>query len=321
MFNKSIGILATAAVLVSSVIAGVAPVLAAPAATKKTPAKAAPVAAKPAAPMTVQNLPADLAAVVDGHKITMAEVIATTLQQDGPNVVEWQIEVYLIDREAKKYHLTVPSAAIDSSVNTLAKMQTMPMDEALKKHHETMSQLREELREGLVKQAVAQHDFPMSSLSHICVIAIQVSGQPGGHTDNEAQSLMQTIQDQLKAGKSFTTLAAQYTEDPAYKNAGGDVGVIYTEPAGVTAVGSDVGLAYDETMFDPAFIKAASTLKTGDVTPSPIRTKFGYELLTAISTGANHPSSEDGQYAERNLEGMLVRGLLAEAKIVNRFAL
>ncbi|MEK2643895.1 peptidylprolyl isomerase [Bdellovibrio sp. BCCA] len=64
----------------------------------------------------------------------------------------------------------------------------------------------------------------------------------------------------LKSGKSFEELARKHSRCPS------------------SSVGGDLG-TFSEGRMDETFEEAAFSLKVGETTAKPVRTKFGYHLI------------------------------------------
>lgn len=72
----------------------------------------------------------------------------------------------------------------------------------------------------------------------------------------EAEDLLRS----LASGKDFSELAKKHSRCPS-ASSGGDLGV------------------FSSGRMDETFEEAAFALKVGEITPKPIRTKFGYHLI------------------------------------------
>ena len=83
---------------------------------------------------------------------------------------------------------------------------------------------------------------------HLCHILVQHKF--------EADDLLRL----LKQGTSFAELAKKFSRCPSAK-AGGDLGCVNPES------------------LDDQFREAAEDLKSGEITKTPVRTKFGYHLI------------------------------------------
>lgn len=90
---------------------------------------------------------------------------------------------------------------------------------------------------------------------------------------NKAQQVLAKV---LAPGANFAALARQVSDDPGTKLKGGDDGWI--------------GEDNDFNGYIPEFVKAATSLKVGEITPSPVKTtEFGYFIIQLEGTRENLP--------------------------------
>jgi peptidyl-prolyl cis-trans isomerase SurA len=103
-------------------------------------------------------------------------------------------------------------------------------------------------------------------------ILIQDKRDSLGNVIDSVQSsqLALDIYNRIKNGEDFTTLAAQYSEDPATKNNGGDLG------------------NFDRRRMTQPFDSAVFAVKVGDVT-GPIRTQYGWHIIKKTDEKAIEP--------------------------------
>jgi parvulin-like peptidyl-prolyl isomerase len=231
----------------------------------------------------------DAAAVIDGHVISMKDVVTKCLAEYGPKITDILVQNFVVDRECEQRGIRVTEAEIDRQIAEL-RNQIAPrtLDEGLKMHHTTMDGLKYDFRQQIERTKLAISQVKPESLVHARVIL--VTADPSGpsepargmkRTDAEAGALIMKIRDRLRAGESFGTLAKQYSEI-----------------AGVDGVG-DVGILYlGRQAADTAIVNAALTMKRGEVSPDPVKTYNGYFLLQVISTGDAHGSDETAAYAK-----------------------
>lgn len=85
-------------------------------------------------------------------------------------------------------------------------------------------------------------------------------GYPVKHTDAEAKQMAQDVIDQLEAGKDFSELAKEKSEDSGTKADGG----LYTFSKGEAV---------------PEFEDAAFALEDGEYTKTPVKTDYGYHVI------------------------------------------
>src|SRR5215469_7095694 len=114
---------------------------------------------------------------------------------------------------------------------------------------------------------------PQYQVAHIFV-AINGDPQATGdkpHSQADAQQKIQMIENRLRSGEAFDSLAQRYSEDPSTRNTGGEIGAPMPESA----------LARS----DPAIRDAVLKLKPGQVSaPVLVRTPVpGYELVKLIA--------------------------------------
>jgi len=195
------------------------------------------------------------------------------------------------------------------------------LDNLLRRHHETMADLEHDIQVWIetVKLLTPDAKPPhMVRLRHI-LIRVTSDGQADpkpfrSHTDVEALAIIKTIQARIKDGRKFDELAKEYSEDPATRDSGGNLGI-----------------AYKDGPFEPAILTAALTLtRPGEMLPCAVRSPLGYHLIQAESTENNHPRSENPAYANITVEIRarsvtdaqmqdFVKGLRAKAVVVNHY--
>jgi parvulin-like peptidyl-prolyl isomerase len=104
--------------------------------------------------------------------------------------------------------------------------------------------------------------YSAEELVHVRHILIATSGA-GALPDAEARARAESLLTRLRAGGDFATLAAQYSDDPATKLEGGDVGM------------------FRRGQMREAFERAAFAMRPGDIT-GPVRTEVGYHILECL---------------------------------------
>lgn len=117
----------------------------------------------------------------------------------------------------------------------------------------TEKQLREFYESNASKYAVPEE----RKARHIL---IQVGEGADKATIEAARKKAEDLLAKIKAGASFSELAKKYSDDPGSAQQGGDLGY------------------FARGVMDPAFEKAAFSLKVGEVS-EPVRTSFGFHLI------------------------------------------
>lgn len=286
-----------------------------------TPPPPPPPSAPMAAPTAPRGpAPAGVAAIVNGKKILRSQVADQALKAAGPQIVGQMILIEIVNQEAAKQRVVVTPAQIDARIALIRNQAQASggLDFALAQRHITMADLRNLQLTQLKVEALVAKTLPPPLRFHarhllIATVAVSPAMAPGAkppHTDAEALALIAKAQADLKAGKSFVEVANQYTEDPSGKGKGGDLGIIDAS-----------------TPFDPNFLKAALALKPGEVTPTPVKSQYGYHLIkidstSAAPTPADKKRYDDAATAARTQQiqqaiPAYVQGLRSRAKVVD----
>lgn len=102
----------------------------------------------------------------------------------------------------------------------------------------------------------------------------------------EARAKAEEVLAQLREGADFAELAKEHSEDPGNADNGGDLGWV------------------TRGMMDPAFEDASFALQTGELSPQPVKSEFGYHLirLDDRESGSVKPLSEVREVIRRDLE-------------------
>ena len=237
-----------------------------------------------AAPAPRGPAPAGVAAIVNGQKILRSQVANEALKVAGPQIINQMILIALVNQEAAKQHVVVTPAQVSAKLTELrgqyAARVPGGLDALLAQRGETLATYKEQLGvelkvEALVARTLKPTPIPLKyHARHLLIATVPLSpasapGTKPPHTDAEALAIVAKAQADLKAGKDFVEVANQYTEDPSGKGKGGDLGIIDAN-----------------TSFDPNFLKAALALKPGEVTPTPVKSSYGYHLIKIDSTSA-----------------------------------
>jgi parvulin-like peptidyl-prolyl isomerase len=224
------------------------------------------------------------AAVVDGHIIPMDEVILVCLRKYRSYVIDQMVQGFVLDRECGRRGITVSEAEIDKQIADLRRnLAPSTLEETLAQHHMTLAEVRNQFRQEIERGMLAAARVKPARMIHCREILVkyrlQSSAVPEA-TRNEAGALamIKDVQDQLRQGGDFGTLAARYseTEGPGGKN---DLGVLYDNMLGVQA----------------SVLEAAMALHKGDLS-QPVKTDDGYHLIQALSTADDHPETENSLY-------------------------
>jgi parvulin-like peptidyl-prolyl isomerase len=301
------------AILIAS--RGMACAVAAPADPPSQAAPAAVFATDANAGANVGKIVPGAAALVDDHIIPLEEVVLTCLRKDRSHVIDQMIQSYVLDRECEKRGITVSEAEIDDRIADLrTNLAPATLEETLKMHHMTPAELRHAFKQSLERPLLVADQIKPARMIHCREILVKCSLEEAAasvagttRTAAGALAIVKEIQNQLRQGKHFEDLAAQYSESvPADKQ--GDLGVLYGNMLGMEA----------------SVLTAAMALDKGKIS-QPVQTTDGYCLIQGISTDSDHPKTEDSLYQDagkacRDLQVMflgpqIIVGLIDSSKI------
>lgn len=215
----------------------------------KSPRLWAVAAALAAAPAFAQNI-----AVVNGTPIPKSRadaMVSQLVQQGQPDIPQLQAAVRqeLVNREILMQEAVrrgIPNRP-DVKAQVAVAQQTVVLramiEDFLKKNQPTDAEVKARYDE-LVKGAASREYH----LHHILV-------------DNEQQA--KELIAKIKAGAKFEDLAKQYSKDPGSGKNGGDLDWA------------------DPKAFVPEFAAAAQKLQKGQMTDEPVKTQFGWHIISA----------------------------------------
>jgi parvulin-like peptidyl-prolyl isomerase len=194
------------------------------------------------------------------------------------------------DEAGKQLEVSVKQTEIDTNLNKLklqyAKGTNGKVDDAkwqkvLKDNHTTQAAVVENLRNGLLRQAIYVNLTKTVTVDDAAVKAYYTKNKKTYATPASRQirhilvknkAVAEKIYKQLaKSDAQFAALAKKYTIDPGSKKTGGKLGSIQK--------GQTV----------PAFDKVAFSITTGKVAP-PVKSSYGWHVIEA--TAATVPASQ-----------------------------
>lgn len=232
--------------------------------------------------------PAGIAASVNGRQIMVSQVSDMATRLAGPPALDDMITSAVVQHEATMQNVVVAPAEVDAALSEIRNsIKPGTLNDLLSRRHETMAEFRtSQMYRLLAGKLLAKSMGPQAEVhaKHILILTRGAAAHvPGArpHTKSEALAIVAKIQKGLKSGRTFEDLARQYSEDPASRKAGGDLGVILQS----------------HCAFGPNVFAAAQALKPGGVTASPVKSDYGFHVIKAISTGSSHSQAEDGLYA------------------------
>ena len=238
-----------------------------------------------------KQVPEGAVAIVDCEPITKADFdhllavgVAQLKQQGQPvpkagtpeneqlreRVLKYLVQRVEITKEAEKAGVKVDAKKLDEGLVAYKKDCCAGKDaeyqKQLKASGLTEADIRKNLElnqlgEGLYTKVTDDAVFTFPQSRRVAHILLDV--KPLGKVTDADKKAAENVLRQLKAGGDFAKLAKKYSTDPGSKDNGGE----YLEKKGE---------------FDPAFEKAAFALETGETTPAPVKTAFGYHIIKAL---------------------------------------
>ena len=247
------------------------------AATHKKPSHAE--AAKPAGPS-----PDTVVAVVNGHKILLSDLTSAIegLPPQARSMPPQQLYPLLLDQLIDREALVIQARKQDLQADPAVKeamdrADDMVLQNALLRK-EIGPQISEQALRALYDKEIGTKPGPEEvKASHILV-----------PTEKQAKDIIA----QLDKGADFATLAKKYSTDPTGKDSGGDLGY------------------FKETDMVPEFSKAAFALKPGQITQTPVHTRYGWHVIKVFDKRQAPPPSFD--QVKGQLQQQLIQKLVKE---------
>lgn len=230
-------------------------------------------------------------ATTNGGKITESAYYSSLKgTSSGKQVFQQMILNKVLE---KQYGKKVKDSAVNKDFNKYKKQYGSSFNAVLQQNGMTASQLKDSIRSNLLLQQAVRDNTKFTDAQ----LKAQFKSYQPKVTVNQIlvskKSTAETVIKQLKAGKSFSSLAKKYSTDTATKNKGGRIS------------------AFDNTntSLDSNFKKAAFKLKNGEYTKTPVKTQYGYQVIQMV----NHPAKGTYKDHESELKTQLVDKRLADS--------
>jgi parvulin-like peptidyl-prolyl isomerase len=198
------------------------------------------------------------------------------------------VQNHIIQAEAERQGVKVDDAKLTKALTDFKTQCCQSKEDAYQKYLKDSSASEQDLKDQLATQQLAQtlYDKVTSALTvtdaeiakqyakdkatrytkgesrRVAHILIDVA--PTGTVDAKDLAKANEVLALVKKGDDFGALAKKYSSDPGSKDSGGE----YDDVKGT---------------FVAEFEKAAFALKTGEVTPAPVKSSFGYHIIKALA--------------------------------------
>lgn len=200
------------------------------------------------------------------------------------NIVREQIDQEIVDQRAAKLNLTATDDEVDTKLAEFKAPYTQEeFDQKLKSQHLTLDDLKKEIRKNRTEEKLFNKEInskinvtdadigsyynahkadfnlvePRYHLAEILVTPQPAQGQAiniqnsKADNDADAKKKIDALHGRLESGEDFSTLAANFSEDPNTSTNGGDLG----------------GVAESQLRRQPEVFDAIQKLKAGQITP------------------------------------------------------
>ncbi|KRM04285.1 peptidylprolyl isomerase PrsA [Lentilactobacillus farraginis] len=230
-------------------------------------------------------------ATTDGGKITESAYYSSLKgTSSGKQVLQQMILNKVLE---KQYGKKVKDSTVNKQFNKYKKQYGSSFNAVLQQNGMTASQLKDSIRSNLLLQQAVRDNTKFTDAQ----LKKQFKSYQPKVTVNQIlvskKSIAENVIKQLKAGKSFSSLAKKYSTDTATKNKGGRI-----SPFDNT-----------NTSLDTNFKKAAFKLKNGEYTKTPVKTQYGYQVIQMV----NHPAKGTYKDHESELKTQIVDKRLADS--------
>lgn len=276
-------------------------------------------------------------------------------KSDKLTILRSLIDGEIIEQRAAKMGLTATNEEVDAKLNEMKSHYTEEQfNQLLKESSRSLDEVRRDIRRSITLEKLMNKeinskinvtdaevatfydahkaDFNLIENNlHLAQIVVTNQPAPQGATnlqgskatnDIDARKKIATLKAQLDSGADFSTLAANYSEDPQTASNGGDMGYV-----------AESGLRQNAVVWD-----AVSKLRAGEstpiipITPPGAKTPIGYTIIhlftrePAGQRDLNNPAVQQSIRDQlRNTRSQLLRAAYLEmlrdqAKVENYFA-
>ncbi|MBD5431476.1 peptidylprolyl isomerase PrsA [Lactobacillus agrestimuris] len=233
---------------------------------------------KAAAALAVAGVAVSLAACSNGNNATVVSYKGgkITQQQYYDEMKKSQagqstLANMIINRALEEqYGSKVSQKEVDKQFNNYKKQYGSQFSAVLQQNGMTQSTFKQNIKTNLLSEAALKDIKKISKKQEESAWKNYQPKVKVQHILVAKKSTANNIIKQLKAGKSFASLAKKYSLDTSTKNDAGKLP------------------AFDstDTTLDSSFKKASFKLKTGEITETPVKSQSGYHVIKMI----DHPA-------------------------------
>lgn len=201
-----------------------------------------------------------------------------TLVETKNNFLDNMINQKIINQKAKESNLIKDqneiNTEVDKRVDEMEKnfKDKEEFEKVMKEQHLTLDFIKNYLKNEIIYEKVYDETTKEVTVSDDEISKYyeenksRFTEKPNSmnvsHIVVETEDKAKEIKAKVDKGEDFAKLAKEFSEEPAAKTSGGDLGEIM----------------YNDQRYDPTFVAAAMTLKEGQVS-EPVKTSFGYHII------------------------------------------
>jgi peptidyl-prolyl cis-trans isomerase C len=256
--------------------------------SQPTPDALAAQGAQPAQPAAVPP-PETVVAIVNGNKVTRADVIASAQSLPAeyqskidaifPALIDRLVDLTLLAEEGRKENLQ-DNPEVKARITQVT---DQVIQEALIRRHLKSMMTEDAIKaryEKFVSEQPAQTEI---RASHILVAS-----------EDEAKDIIK----QLEGGADFAAIAKEKSTDPSAKQNGGDLGY------------------FTANEMVPEFSQAVFGMEKGDSSKAPVKSQFGWHVIKVVDKRPKAPPSleETHSHIEELLSGELLTAYLTSLR-------
>lgn len=222
---------------------------------------------------------ADIAASVNGEKITKEELNAKLTEMYGADILDSLISNKVIEMEAEKKKVKVTGNEIDEELTKLQESYggEEAFASALEQNKVSMDRIREDietylLAEKMIEPSIDVTDEEMKKYFEENKDTFDQKEQvKASHILVKDEATAKKVKKELDNGKDFAELAKEYSTDSSNATKGGDLGY------------------FGKGEMAEEFEKAAFAMEINKVS-EPVKTEFGYHIIKVTDKKAAKPA-------------------------------